>query len=73
MSYYFEQWNISNVAKVCYNYLCKGFQNYCYFLLVMEIICLHGNILVIFQKVKFIWKKRQQPKKIKIYSSVNLG
>ena len=65
MSCYFEQWNNSNVAKVCYNYLCKGFQNYWYFLLVMERICLLKSILVIFQKSKIYLEGKTTAKRIK--------
>ena len=34
----------------------------------MGIICFLGNILVVTQKIKPIWKKIQKPKEIKIYS-----
>ena len=41
--------------------------------LVLGIICLLGNVLVVTQKIKPIWKKIQQPKETKIYSILILN
>ena len=41
--------------------------------LVMGIICLLGNILIVAQKIKPMWKKIQQPKELKIYSILILN